>query len=321
VDQRLKTGSRAENAPQGAITGFRSVAGLVKERHLSIAQEVIEEKKAPPKKPNKPRQRKAASNEEEERTVKLGAKKIALAEAKKLVKTVSPKVNATITHEGSKKTRKRPAKKKEGKPKDLTTASEGVDDLPIHFETNKRKRKASGSAAPIESLCVKPTIEGEGECNITKARKPKKRTGTVSSHFVACCTPKDTRETISTPDSPVGLNIEVAPKRRSDWTPTKDTTAHNQHLAERSISGFPVSPTTEISTPPAKASFSCILGGFAYEKTSPSVSPERGRASKIGLNKRRKIEVMLPYPFVVFSLLTSSSLLRLQRPYCPKRPT
>jgi hypothetical protein len=294
ADRRLQAGSPAEKVLQIAVSDFRNVSGLVKDRGLSASREVEQAKghgtKPTVKKGPKPRQPKpvtnadkilcyAGHNEAVRTEVKAAPKK----------RAVKAKVDAGAE---AKKPRKRPTKSKVDKANNMISAAQVGCATSALAETKKRKGKTD------EALVSKEFVERAAQVctkgDVPESPKSKRKIGTVSTHFETGSNHEMPVAEIESFDSPIQLNIPIAAKRRRDWTPVKDTTTDERPGASSDIHSLSVSPTVTTSVT-AKTSFSS-LQDFAYVQKAHSLSPERMLTSNVASNKRRKIEVYISDP-------------------------
>ncbi|KAF2418907.1 hypothetical protein EJ08DRAFT_654151 [Tothia fuscella] len=311
VDPRLKTGSRAAAIPHGANFGFRNVAGMVNARRLSIGRSGEEKKDGSPVKPAiKPR----GSKDEEKTDGSASKTKKMKADAAEIpVGLKKPRMKSKDTGlPAPKKPRKTAAKKEDSSVLITSVELSKAADEKLPVPSKKRKRKPVTTAVLTEETNqIDLTVEVAVEPAKKSAKKPRKKTGAVSAHFDTESASKNVEKQVSPthatkavdqdvytfPGSPKQPSpqrpIIVAPKRKNDWTPAKETSAHTD-VATPDHVHEPVSPLDK-ATRPSIQSFSTIGGNFSFgpgaRPATSSVSPCK-TSPGVGLNKRRKIELI-----------------------------
>ncbi|CAG7561320.1 unnamed protein product [Fusarium equiseti] len=123
----------------------------------------------------------------------------------------------------------------------------------------------------------------------SKATKPKKKTGTMSSHFPPAKEP-DIPEKLDQIDVNEPLHLEQAPARRLDWTPPAQKTVVN---IDSDSSAFKTLGSSEAGQP--LPIFKNLVGGYARiedpsESASHSAPPSDEDSSF--LKKRKRIELL-----------------------------
>jgi hypothetical protein len=307
IDPRLKTGSRAAELTLGAESGFQCVSGLVKLRQLSISPGEDgghcgrHVRFAPA-----PCPRKDAIDVEDKMTNAIPKKSKS--------KMVEAKADVQKGKAGKPSAPRKPRERaiRNAAPNDKIAAQKDVDAtrLASSGPGNKRRRKlvntieiANKLEAATNSLAKVPEASNEA------VGKPRKKTGEISTHFDGG-TAKNVAGQIAVPNQhgqdiyyvPVSPARErftgstvLAPKRRNDWTPVKETIAHADAI-DPSLHDTLVSPLGSTSDP-TRHSFTALLRNFGCgrgDRSAPEsvTSPDITVAPEFGLNKRRKIEVL-----------------------------
>jgi hypothetical protein len=330
-DPRSKGRSTTSPLPHNANLRFQSVSTLVGRKELSIEKEVVEEVQTGPAKAStksgrskaikevgngtKPKKARAKSKTEKAEDTakeakpkakrKIRAKAAALDEGGTVSSHFSQNIEVKKADDPTKEAK--PKAKRKSKAKSAALVEEGTHSH--HFDQNveaqeqdisetikkaaapatkKRKRKDADETEQEKPKAYKRAAK-DGSAN---APKPRKKTGTTSTHFGCEENPRDGKaQDNDKAVTPIPESFEpanLAEKRRKSWTPVKDTV--QAASAGRDVFEVPSSsqPPTPISS---KTDFRSMLGSFGFNGTSqtPRALPEK--AAAVGLNKRRRIEV------------------------------
>ncbi|KAF1990351.1 hypothetical protein K402DRAFT_389975 [Aulographum hederae CBS 113979] len=165
-----------------------------------------------------------------------------------------------------------------------------AEPLPSKSTKNPRakKEKAESQTKLKSGKVTKPRTSGSSKRTVSKTTKA---SATVSEHFVI--EGANTTATISPrrADVPLNLELEQADKRRSDWTPPKDT---RQTPIKTTSTG---SPSISTSSHGNAVVLTDILAAYSYQAAvqseQDSAIPVRNVSGE-PFTKRKKIEFMPP---------------------------
>jgi len=200
----LKTGSRAAPLPEGAIAGFASAASLVRDQHLSLQQDDVEEPQPP--KPRKKSRKSAEKNisEPPERAKPPDPSKPAESLVPDAPAPPKPKrqrkPKAVTTADPEKTIEDKPKASKTSKPKVssyfsqsteslVETEQAGVDKKPSKprkpraKKENVQKTEAQSTLGKGKITKPKGALGDTKNIDVEKPKAKKRSTGKVSSHF------------------------------------------------------------------------------------------------------------------------------------------
>lgn len=342
VSSALRSGSRAAQVPDGAITGFATASSLIESHQLSLSVEEFpaEQKakrqrgslaqvdantRAPPKKqtkrsttkapqpnddsiPKRPRKKDAGILDKDHSNIRtfdcpLATTKLSEASIPASIEEVD--ISAPKSAPSKQRKPRRPKAKSEAqtklkkgritKPggrsmpsKNIDLSQDGAIEVKLtgavakHFLRKQSPGVTRNNDYQILKTESPPTVEGFGKGAMADSINPTHRPHTNVLREIL----KEAKSAITVEEASTS---ERALKRRTNWTPIKDT-----EPVETEDTGSTKQETESLSPLSAKNSFANRLVDYAYsENTEPDCAAiSMGYASGAALTKRRRIELI-----------------------------